>query len=86
MARETRYSIPSHFSIIISRFINVQDVYHKHIMDLLGEEIPSAASKFAPAVAEPVAPPTPNPQLTSLKKEVHELEIRYRVAAQRNAM
>lgn len=57
----------------------IQDAYHEELMSLLSEEYPSAKS-----IPESVAPLTPDPQLIALRKELHQLQIRFRVAAHRN--
>ena len=64
----------------------VQDVYHEELTALLSEEPPSPTSKSIPAVPESIAPPTPDPQLIALRKELHQMEIRYRVATNRNSV
>lgn len=64
----------------------VQDAYHEELTALLSQEPPSPTSKSIPAVPESVPPPTPDPQLLALRKEIHQLEIRYRMAAHRNSV
>ena len=63
-----------------------QDAYHEELTALLSEEPPSPTSKSIPAVPESVAPPTPDPQLIALRKEIHQMAIQYRVAAHRNSV
>ena len=59
-----------------------QDAYHHRIMNLLSQDVPE--SMLPPPAQVPVGQTTPTSgkDLKQLRKEVHQLEIEYRVATQ----
>lgn len=60
----------------------------EEVMAVLREDSQSEGLVFIPTVAEPSpnALPPPNQELAKLRKQLHQMEVEYRVAAEKNSL